>query len=117
MQKKQTYKNMQLISSGIKELDDYLTGPEGPFSIPHASIFAATLPGGAGWHYDTFGQFLENYKQADYAAYERFGNDYEVEIINYGVPSGFYCNVRVRAPEKETIEKIFRIIEKYKAVS
>ena len=95
----------------MKKLDHYLIGPGGLFNEPHYSNFALIERDGSEWNFDNSETLLTDYRPSLGAYYERSGHFFAITIINYLEHPG--SKVTVTAPNKNTIETIFDIIERH----
>lgn len=111
MTKTQIFKNKRLPTPGLKYLDEYLTRTTGIFAGPHSTIFEANLFDESHWLFDTFDQFMDHYPTSVEATYLRSSQDHEVEVTNIVDPHHRGTMIVVRAPNRETIQKIFGIIQ------
>src|SRR5215471_3981352 len=114
MKKEQLFENMHLAPAGFIELDEYLTRPGGPFHADHLAGFQLTSHDGGQWQFTSFEDFIVEYEPMLFASYDRGGPDFRVIILNVDGPRRFYSKVTVFAPDSQTIDDIFNIIEKYR---
>lgn len=117
MEKTQTFENMHLVPEGLLELNEYLTRPGGIFDEPHVAEFELTAPGNAQWEFTAFIDFLAEYEPLLDAHYERRRPGFQVIMINIADSNAISSRITVMAQDSRTIDDIFNIIEKYRAVS
>lgn len=116
MQKTQKFEQMHLVRDGMRELDAFLTSEE-ICDVPARGHFSLDSEDGGKWQFATVQEFLLEYEPFLPTVYERYGPHVRVTIVN-SVNDGFLVTtVTVAAPDKVTIQKIFDIVEKYRAAS
>src|SRR5215471_10071864 len=115
MTKSQIFKNMRLHPVAMAELDKYLIITI--FTSPHSTNFELVTPSSIHWRFDTIDQFLAEYPRSLEALYQRASGPYEIEIVNSYEGLEVFSQVTVRAPTRDTIKRIFELIEACRKVS
>lgn len=117
MEKTKIFENMHVAPEGLLELNEYLTRPGGIFDEPHLTEFELIAPGHAHWRFSAFNDFLAEYEPLIFALYERRRPGFRVSIVNFDDLNNVRSRVTVMAQDSQAIDDIFKIIEKYCAVS
>ncbi len=100
---------MRLLSEGLRELDEYVIG-KGLLKEKDVKLFEVELRDEVTWNLDTFDEFLAEYPQAISARYCRYGDGLKVDIESFRA----YSRISVSSPNRELIQKIFNVVEKYR---
>src|SRR5258708_3695514 len=109
MQRSQRFGYMRLLSEGLRELDEYVIG-KGLLKEKDVKLFEVELRDEVTWNLDTFDEFLAEYPQAISARYCRYGDGLKVDIESFRA----YSRISVSSPNRELIQKIFNVVEKYR---
>jgi predicted nucleotide-binding protein len=114
MEKTQKYRRVRFVPDAIQELENYIIGTN--LAKPSGTkTFKVELQGEESWDFDTFDEFLAEYPKAIEATYLRFGvSNFQVQISLIAVYDGPITTVRITAENREIIQKIFNIVEKYR---
>jgi hypothetical protein len=114
MTKTQIFRNTRLVPDALVEVDQYLTRR---FVVPGVKTLQLCLPDEVLWTFDEFEQFMAEYPQSIKASYLCSNNKHDVLIQNIVDENGRSTYVEVRTMDRVIIDKVFGIVERYRAQS
>ncbi len=117
MRKTKKYQRVRLVPEAIQELENYLCNEKLIKPAGHKT-FNIELKDKEAWELDTFDEFLAEYPKAVYARYAHYGeNELHLGITLMPMYEGPETTVEVQAKNREIIQKLFNMVEKYREQS